>query len=361
MTPPGGGHAPNVQLPSDGLFVVDAHTAGEPLRILVKGSNDIPLPEPPGETMLAKRAWAQRHADGLRRFTMLEPRGHADMYGCWITNPVTDDGDVGVLFLHNDGFSTMCGHGVIGLVQIGLDLGLLRPETKDLVRLDTPAGRVTATAHRNPSDPDRVQRVTFRNVPSFVAAAGRSCRLDGFGSVEYDLVFGGAYYAIVSASAVGIELGPRSAEHCIDLGRRLKAAIEPTLRPADFGPPAFHGDTSDLAFLYGVILVGPAQERAYHSRNVCVFADGEVDRSPTGTGVSARAALLHARGDLTLDEEIVIESILGTTFTVRAVETTQVVDRAAIIPEVGGRAWLTGVQQLLRSPDDPLGDGFLLR
>ena len=347
--------------PEDGFLVVDAHTAGEPLRILVRGSRDVPLPEPPGATMLEKRAWAQREAEGLRRFTMLEPRGHADMYGCWLTEPVTDDGDVGVLFLHNEGFSTMCGHGVIGLVQVGLEHGLIRPATPDVVRLDTPAGRVTATAHRRAEALQVVERVTFVNVPSFVAAAGQRVDVDGLGPVDFDLVFGGAYYAIVSAPDLDLELGPATAERCIDLGRRIKAAATKALAPADYGPPAHSPETADLAFLYGVIFVGPAECPTHHSRNVCVFADGEVDRSPTGTGVSARAALLHARGDLRLQESIAIEGILGTTFTVRVVETTDLGGRAAVTPEVGGSAWLTGVQHLFGHRDDPLREGFLVR
>ena len=362
MTSSSGGISPAVLDGSEaGFLVVDAHTAGEPLRIFVRGTRDLPLPEPPGATMLQKRAWARREADDLRRLTMLEPRGHADMYGCWLTEPVTEDGDAGVLFLHNEGFSTMCGHGVIGVVQIGLELGLLAPAVPDLVRLDTPAGRVTATAHRHPDDPQRIDRVTFVNVPSFVAAADRSVQVPGLGRVDYDLAFGGAYYAVVSAASVGLELHARAAERCIDLGRRIKAALAPTLEPADYGPPALAPENADLAFLYGVIFVAEAQDPNHHSRNVCVFADGEVDRSPTGTGVSARAALLHARGELQLQDEVEIESILGTTFTVRVIDTSRVGDLPAVIPEVGGRAWLTGVQRLFRRADDPLGGGFLLR
>lgn len=347
--------------PEDGFLVLDAHTGGEPLRIFLRGSEEVPLPEPPGATMLEKRAWAQREAAGLRRFTMLEPRGHADMYGCWLTEPVTDDGDLGVLFLHNEGFSTMCGHGVIGLTQVGLETGLIQPATPDVLRLDTPAGRVTATAHRAVNDPQRIDRVRFINVPSFVAAAGRRVDVAGLGPVDFDLVFGGAYYAVVSAPALDLELGPSTAERCIDLGRRIKEAIASSLSPTDFGPPALEEESADLAFLYGVIFVAPARSPAHHSRNVCVFADGEVDRSPTGTGVSARAALLHAQGQLRLHEEILIESILGTTFDVRLIEEVTVGDRTAVIPEVGGRAWLTGVQHLFRHRDDPLRDGFLLR
>lgn len=362
MTGPSGRwRASNFVPPGEGFLVIDAHTAGEPLRILVRGSVDMPLPEPPGVSMLEKRAWAQGKADDLRRFAMLEPRGHADMYGCWVTEPVTPDGDLGVLFLHNEGFSTMCGHGVIGLVQVGLDLDLIRPHSPDLVRLDTPAGRVTATAHRRAEDPTTVDRVSFVNVPSFVAAAGRSVEVEGVGRVEYDLVFGGAYYAVVPAPELGLELGPVAAQRCIELGRRIKAAIFPTLAPADYGPPGSAPETADLAFLYGIIFVGPPENPHHHSRNVCVFADGEVDRSPTGTGVSARAALLHARGELDTHAEIVIESILGTTFSVRIVDTTLVGDHPAVLPEVGGRAWMTGVNRLVRSPEDPLRRGFILR
>jgi proline racemase len=326
---------------------IDAHAAGEPLRVITSG-----FPDPPGETILAKRQYARTHCDSLRRALMWEPRGHADMYGCVLTAPVTPDGDVGVLFLHNEGFSTMCGHGIIGLVTVGLETGLLRPRGRDpVLRIDTPAGRVTATAHLRSG---RVERVSFRNVPSFVLERDLRVDVPGIGSVVCDIAFGGAFYAYVDAAAIGIAVVPANHARLVDVGMRIKRAVTASF---DIVHPA--GDP-DLNFLYGTILVERPSGGA-HSRNVCVFAEGEVDRSPTGTGVSGRAAIHHARGELDLGQEIVVESVIGTRFTVRVAGTTSVGGRPAIIPEVSGSAHITGRHEFLIDPDDPLRDGFLLR
>ena len=265
------------------ITTIEAHTAGEPLRILTGG-----VPPIPGDTMPAKRRYAQTHLDDLRRALMWEPRGHADMYGAIMTEPVTADGDLGVLFLHNEGWSTMCGHGIIALVQVGLNTGLIRAEgDAPVVRLDTPAGRVTATAHRTNG---WVTHVSFRNVPSYVVALDQELDVDGIGRIHYDIAFGGAYYAFVPAADVGLSLSPADFRALIDAGTRIKAAVSAA-------HPFSHPFEPDLGFIYGTIFVGPPHDVAHHSRNVCVFADGEVDRSPTGTGVSARAAIHHARGD----------------------------------------------------------------
>jgi trans-L-3-hydroxyproline dehydratase len=329
------------------LTTLDAHAAGEPLRVVTAG-----FPDPPGSSMLEKRAWVRAHADQLRRALMWEPRGHADMYGCLLTPPVTADGDVGVLFMHNEGFSTMCGHGIIGLVTVGVETGRLRPRGDDgLIRIDTPAGRVTARAH---VEGDRVRRVSFRNVPSFVLEAGLRVEVPGLGPIRCDLAFGGAFYAYVDAEPLGLEIAPAEHSRLIEVGMRIKRAVSAArtiVHPA--GAP-------DLNFLYGTILVrrlgGPV-----HSRNACIFAEGEVDRSPTGTGVSGRAAILHRRGELRLGQAITIESVIGTRFTVAVLEQGTVGTLPAIVPEVSGSAHLTGRHEFLIAPDDPLRDGFLLR
>ena len=336
---------------------IDAHTAGEPLRVITAG-----WPELPGDTILAMRRYAEQHHEALRRALMWEPRGHADMYGCILTEPVTPDGDVGVLFLHNAGYSTMCGHGIIGLVKVGLECCLLDPDRleadetgRPIVRIDTPAGRVTATAHPGAGgDPRRVERVSFRNVPSFVLQADSDVDVPGFGVVRCDIAFGGAFYAYVDAADLGLELVPESSARLIDAGRRVKRAVTeqvPIVHPAG---------ADDLNFLYGTIFVGPGRGGA-HSRNVCVFAEGEVDRSPTGTGVSGRAALHHFRGELAPGETITIESIIGSSFDVSVVEETRVGPVPAVIPEVTGTAHITGRHEFLIDPDDPLREGFFLR
>jgi trans-L-3-hydroxyproline dehydratase len=328
------------------LTTIDAHTAGEPLRIITSG-----WPEPLGATILEKRRYAREQQDHLRRFLMFEPRGHADMYGCLLTAPATPDGDVGVLFMHNEGFSTMCGHGIIGLVKVGLEYGLFQARDAE-IRIDTPAGRVTAQAHRNADG--TIERVSFRNVASFLLEKDLRVEVAGLGAVTCDIAFGGAFYAYVEAPAIGLSLTPENYARIIHTGKTIKRAV---MDSYDIRHPA--GDT-DLNFLYGVIFVEKLHTGA-HSRNVCVFAEGEVDRSPTGTGVSGRAAIHYARGELQLGQTITIESILGTAFEVTALEETRVGAITAIIPQVSGAAHITGRHEFFLDPRDPLNTGFLLR
>jgi trans-L-3-hydroxyproline dehydratase len=329
------------------LRVVDAHTAGEPLRVILDG-----FPRLDGATVPARRADARTRHDALRRALMWEPRGHADMYGCLVGPPATPHADFSVLFMHNEGFSTMCGHGTIGVVTVVLELGLVPHEGEEArLGIDTPAGLVEAHAR---VEDGRVRSVSFVNVPSFVVTRDREVDVPGVGPVRYDVAFGGAFYAFVEAEDLGLRLVPGELARLISVGRDVKRAAV-----AAGEPP--HPDHPDLGFLYGTIFVGPAHGAGAHSRNVCVFADGEVDRSPTGTGVSARLALHHARGELSEGEEIRVESILGTTFGGRVVRKARVGPHDAVIPEVTGSAWITGRGELLVAPDDPLGDGFLLR
>jgi trans-L-3-hydroxyproline dehydratase len=329
------------------ITAIDAHTAGEPLRVITGGLSPIP-----GATMLEKRRYAQEHLDHLRTALMWEPRGHADMYGCIVTEPVTPDGTLGVLFLHNEGFSTMCGHGVIGLTKVALDTGMLAlPGENPVIRMDTPAGRVTAFARR---ENGRVVEVAFHNVPSFVYALDQTVEVPGLGRVRYDVAFGGAFYAFCRAEELGVGLSESNFRQLIDAGSRIKNAVMASL-------PIQHPLEKDLGFLYGTIMVGAAYDPNHHSRNVCIFADGEVDRSPTGTGVSARVALHYARAEIKMNEPLMIESILGTCFTGEVIETTKFGSYDAVIPKVTGTAHITGRNELLIDPADPLRHGFILR
>jgi proline racemase len=312
--------------------------------VIVKGLDAVP-----GATILEKRRYAQRNLDGLRRALMFEPRGHADMYGAIPTEPVTPDGDLGVLFLHNEGWSTMCGHGIIALTTVALEVGLLTP--RDEVRLDTPAGRVTARARR---DGGRVRSVAFENVPSFVAALDEEVDVPGVGRVRYDLAFGGAFYAFVDAARVGLELTPQRFRDLIAAGSAIKRAVMGAREVR-------HPREADLSFLYGTIFTGPPLAAGADSRNVCVFADGEVDRSPTGTGVSARLAIERARGRLAPSGSFVVESILGTRFVGRIARELSWEGYDAVVPEIEGSAWVTGRSELWFAPDDPLAEGFILR
>jgi len=328
------------------LTTIDAHTAGEPLRVVTSG-----IPAIPGQTMLAKRRWASENLDRIRRSLMLEPRGHGDMYGCFLTDPVSPDGDLGVLFLHNQGYSTMCGHGIIALVTVALECRLLDLNPAE-IRIDTPAGRVTAEADFRDG---RVERVSFENVPSFAVALEQSVDVAGLGPVPYDLAFGGAFYAYVAASDLGLGLAPADAARLITAGRDIKRAVSET---ALLSHPSGHGD---MNFLYGTIFHGTALGAQADRRNVCVFADGELDRSPTGTGVSGWAALEHHRGALQLGQSVCIESILGTTFEVAPVRLETLGTVPAVVPRVTGSAHLTGRHEFIIDPEDPLRDGFLLR
>ncbi len=325
--------------------VIDSHTGGEPFRVVVDG-----LPEIPGETVLERRRYAEEHLDELRRILMWEPRGHADMYGGWIGTPTEEDSDLSVLFCHNEGFSTMCGHGIIALAKVVFDTGIL-PATEGANHLviDTPAGQVSAVAEVMDG---RVSRVSFRNVASFAADLDATVDVAGLGTVTYDLGFGGAFYAYVDAVSVGADLGDPT--DLIAKGRAIKGAIVASREIT-------HPVEADLGFLYGVIFTGPAERAGNHSRNVCIFADGEVDRSPTGTGVSGRLAILHARGEIDEGEPITVESIVGSEFVGRVAGVTKVGRFPAVIPEVTGTAHIVGRAEFWVDPEDPLNPGFLVR
>jgi trans-L-3-hydroxyproline dehydratase len=335
--------------PSDWLKItaIDAHTGGEPFRVIVDG-----FPELQGDTILEKRRYAKENYDHLRTALMWEPRGHADMYGCILTPPVTPNADFGILFIHNEGFSTMCGHGIIGIATVVLETGMLpmtAPTTT--IKIDSPAGSITAFAHIEDS---RVKSVSFHNVPSFVAELDAIVDVPGLGKVRYDLAFGGAFYAYVSAKDVGVTCTAEEYRPLIEKGMAIKRAVMNSRR-------VIHPFEEDLGFLYGTIFIDKPREPGSHSRNVCIFADGEVDRSPTGTGVSGRLAIHHRRREIQAGESIIIESIIGSKFSGRVVEEATYGVYPAIIPEVRGEAHIAGRNELWLDPHDPLNNGFLLR
>ncbi len=336
-------------IPDDWIRIstIDAHTAGEPLRIILNG-----FPEVPRTDVLEVRRIVQQHHDLIRKLLMWEPRGHADMYGCVVTPPVTEGASFGIIFLHNEGYSTMCGHGVIAVVKVLLETQAVRSESPVTeLSIDTPAGIVTARAHVSEGS---VGTVSFKNVPSYVVDLDATVVVPGLGEVPYDLAFGGAFYAFVRSADVGLECTPDHYRELISAGMAIKRAIVAARTLT-------HPTDPDLAFLYGTIFTGRAEDGRAHSRNVCVFADGQVDRSPTGTGVSARAAIHHLRGEVGVGEWIEIESIIGSRFRVRVAETTTFASMDAVIPEVEGAAFITGRHEFVVDPKDPLRDGFLLR
>jgi len=321
------------------------HTGGEPLRVFTSG-----LPPIEGRTVLEKRRYFREHYDDLRTGTMWEPRGHADMYGAVLLP--SNDADFDVFFLHNEGYSTMCGHAVIALTKLVFETGL-RPMSGSApeVTFSVPAGVIKARAKVVDGV---VVESRFRGVPSFVYLRDETVDVEGLGKLRFDVAYGGAFYALVDAQAIGVELVPARLPELIDAGRRIKKAVMAAF-------PIRHPFEPDLGFLYGTIFTGPARAENRHSRNVCIFADGEVDRSATGSGVSARAALHVARGDLPIGKPVTIESILGTTMTVSAVERAKFGSHDAVIPEVSGSASFTGKSEFWFDPADPLRKGFILR
>lgn len=329
------------------IKTIDLHTGGEPLRVITDG-----LPEIKGKTILKKRRYFRDNLDHIRRGIMWEPRGHADMYGAVITEPCTPDGDFGTFFLHNEGYSTMCGHAMIALVTLVLDTGIIKREKdKPVIRIDAPPGRITATAYRKNG---KVTKVSFQNVPSFLYIKEKFVEITGIGNVKFNIAYGGAFYAICNSKDLGLSLESKEYNRLIDYGRRIKNAVMERYK-------IIHPFEEDLSFLYGTIFVGESLDPSNHSRNVCIFADGEVDRSATGSGVSARAATLYARGKLKKNKVITIESILGTTMDVRIVKTTTYGPHKAVIPEVTGSASITGQNKFYFDPEDPMKNGFIFR
>jgi len=336
------------------LRTIDAHVAGEPLRLIIEG-----FPRPVGQTMLEKREWLRRRHDRLRRALMHEPRGHRDMYGAVLTEPVTEGSHAGVLFMHHEGYSTMCGHGVIGVVTIALERGLLTlSDWTAEIRLDTPAGLVKASVNRNQGSGARdqeigtVRSVSFTNVPSFVLKAGLAIKA-GKRSLVTDVVFGGAFYAIVDSEAAGIPLRSACLPELLRLAGEIKVAVERAL-------PVVHPLERGLNGIYGTIFTSVANAPGADLRNATVFADGQVDRSPCGTGTAAIMAVLASMGLLAADRPFVNESLIGTLFTGRVVGRTSVGDLAAIVPELEGSAWITGEHTFYVHEEDPFRDGFLL-
>jgi trans-L-3-hydroxyproline dehydratase len=329
------------------IKTVDLHTGGEPLRVFIDG-----LPEIKGISILEKRRYFRDNFDYIRTGTMFEPRGHADMYGAIITEPTKSDGDLGVFFMHNEGYSTMCGHAMIALGKLLVETGMIEKGGSDQeIRIDAPPGRITLKVKK---EGNKVISTSFKNVPSFMLMENQKIEVPGIGRVNFDIGYGGAFYAYVQAKPLGLKLDGSDYNKLIDYGKRIKCAV---MENFDIKHPF----EEDLSFLYGTIFIGDAYDSKNHSRNVCIFAEGEVDRSSTGSGVSGRAAIHHAKGELKIGKKITIESILGTTMEVEILEETTYGPHKAVIPEVTGTAFITGKNEFWFDPDDPLKEGFIFR
>ena len=327
------------------ITCIDAHTGGEPLRIITSG-----FPTIPGKTILEKRDYVNAHYDGLRRMIMLEPRGHSGMYGCILTPPVTNDGDFGVLFTHNEGLSSMCGHGVIGVTTVALETGMIpMQEGETAVKIDSPAGRVTAFAEVKDQT---VRGVRFENVPCFVYKENVTVDVDGIGSVICDIVYCGAFYVYVDACKLGLRVTPEQTGQLVAAGMEIKHKV--------MAEHTFVHPESDVDWLYGTIILEPLERcgSLLKSKNVCIFADGQVDRSPTGTGTGGRVALHVAKGQMSDADTLQNNSIIDTTMLGRVVSRTRVGPFEAVITSVSGSAHIMGFNNLVLDPGDPLPEGF---
>jgi len=324
---------------------VDSHTEGMPTRVITGGVGAVP-----GSSMLERKLHFEAQMDELRLLLMREPRGHGAMSGAILQPPLRDDADWGVLFIEVSGCLPMCGHGTIGVATVLVETGMVavrEPET--VVRLDTPAGLVEA---RVAVQGGRARSVTLRNVPSFLLAADREVDVPGLGPVPYDMAFGGNFYALVRAADAGVEVDPAQAQALIDRGQEIIAAI-------DAGDPPIHPEDPRVAGCRHVVFHAPGRDGA-DARAATSIHPGWLDRSPCGTGTSARLAQLHARGALAVGDSFVNESVIGTRFTGRIAAETSVGGRPAIVPEITGRAWITAMGQYLLDAEDPFPAGFSL-
>jgi proline racemase len=324
---------------------VDSHTEGMPTRVITGGVGPIP-----GATMLERKLHFERHLDDLRLLLMREPRGHGAMSGAILQPPLRPEADWGVVFIEVSGCLPMCGHGTIGVATVLVETGMVEvQEPETVVRLDTPAGLVEA---RVAVEAGRARSVALRNVPSFLLGRDRSVELDGR-TLTYDMAFGGNFYAILPADSAGLAVDPGRAGELIERGLELMAAINETERPV-------HPEDERIAGCRHVIFTAPGNDGPRSQRSATSIHPGWLDRSPCGTGTSAKLAALHARGELGVGEEFVNRSVIGTRFGGRIVEETRVGGLPAIVPEITGRAWITGMGQYVLDPEDPFPAGFSL-
>jgi proline racemase len=324
---------------------VDSHTEGMPERVITGGVGPIP-----GSTMLERKLYFEREMDDLRLLLMREPRGHGAMSGSILQPPTRPDADWGVLFIEVSGCLPMCGHGTMGIATVLVETGMVRvTEPETVVRLEVPAGLVEA---RVAVQDGRARSVTLRNVAAFLHARDLRVEVEGLGTVAYDLAYGGNFFAIVDAASVGLQPAPEHAPALIEQGLAIMAAVQAAEAPV-------HPEDERIAGCHHFIFTAPGRDGA-DARNATAIHPGWLDRSPCGTGTCARMAQLHARGELAVGEDFVHESTIGSRFLGRIAEETEVGGRPAIVPEITGRAWITGMGQYLLDAEDPFPSGFAL-
>jgi len=326
------------------ISAVDSHTMGEATRVVIGG-----IPSIPGKSMADKKIYLEREMDYLRKTLMLEPRGHRDMFGSILTQPVDTNAHLGIIFMDPGGYLNMCGHGSIGAVTVAIEMGLVpveEPVTE--VVLDTPAGLVKAKAKVSRN---KAKDVTIQNVPSFVYKHDHKVLLPDIGDVTVDIAFGGSFFGIVSAENLGIQVDKNNISKLISYGMELRDVLNKSINLVH--PQKSHINTIDLIEIYD----SPTHPEA-DAKNCVILGNKQFDRSPCGTGTSAKMAVLYSEGKLKKNQEFIYESIIGTLFTGRVVEETKAGNFDAIIPEITGSAYITGIQQFVIDPDDPLKYGF---
>lgn len=330
------------------IHVLDMHTGGEPVRVILEG-----YPPVPGATILDKRRYAREHLDHLRRFLLLEPRGHFDMYGALLVEPSLPGADLAVLFMHNEGYSTMCGHATIALGRYAVDHGLVaKVEPVTRVGLECPCGLVQVAVEVRGGS---AGRVSFLSVPAFLLAGQLRVEVPGFGPVLTDVSYGGAFYALADAGGFGLDVRRSRVRDLVDAADALSAAVRKAL-------PIEHPEQPDLGFLYGSILTdGRERPEQGPSANICVFANSEVDRSPTGSGVTARMAARFQRDLVPAGVPCEFESVTGARFSGEVAETAACGSRPAVRVRVGGQAYYSGEARYWLEEGDGIGQGFLLR
>ena len=332
------------------ISVIDTHTAGEAARLVTAG-----IPKIPGKDMVEKKQYFIEHLDDVRKSVMFEPRGHQDMFGAFLLPPTKEEADFGLVFMDTGGYLNMCGHNTIAAVTAAVETGMVDVEegaTEKEVVVETPAGLIYATAKLKDKG-GKVKEVSFKNVESFLYKRDVELDVEGVGHIKFDISFGGSFFCIISADQLGLEVKPENASKLKEAGLKIRDAINANIEIQH--PTLEHIKTVDLVEIYDK----PSHPEATF-KNVVVFGDGNIDRSPCGTGTSAKLATLYAKGELKPGEPFVYESILGTLFKGRIVEERKLSGYDAIIPEITGSGYILGFSNYVYDPDDSLTYGFLL-
>ncbi len=331
------------------ISAVDSHTAGEAARIIIGG-----IPNIPGKTMAEKKLYLEENSDYLRQMLMFEPRGHRDMFGAFICPPEHPEADYGIIFMDSGGYLNMCGHNTIAAMTVAVECGWVdmpKGAKKVKVTQDTPAGLIHGIV--NLRDDNSVESVSFENVPSFLYKENITVDVPGYGPLALDISFGGSFFAILPIEKIGLDIAPENASEIAKAGLAIRAAVNEQVKTQH--PTLKHIKTVDLVELYG-----PPKSPDATFQNVVVFGSGQLDRSPCGTGTSAKLATLYGKGELSVGESIIYESIIKTKFKGEIAQKAQLNGYKAIIPRITGSAYITGFNSFLDDPHDPLKNGFLL-